>query len=165
MTMLHTKRGLSISASFALLALASCSANGKETATVEITNATIEWSACDGEDAPDAPFECATIEVPLDYVEPDLATIEIALVRIPADKEFDYQGILLTTKGQRQIKHQYILSGVLTVTIIRFRFIWTTIYLKELKTIKLMVAIRKNSYGLLNLVNLMAAQLTTLNLI
>ena len=97
--MLHTKRGLSVVASFALIALASCSADGNGTATVEITDATIEWSACDGKDAPDAPFECATLEVPLDYEEPDLATIEIALVRIPADKEFDYQGILLTNPG------------------------------------------------------------------
>ena len=59
--MLHTKRGLSVIASFALIALASCSADGNETATVEITDATIEWSACDGKDAPDVPFECATL--------------------------------------------------------------------------------------------------------
>lgn len=97
--MSHTKRGLSVIASFALLALSSCSVGRSETAIVEITDATIEWSACEGEDAPDEPFECASIEVPLDYSELDLATIEIALVRIPADKEFDYRGILLTNPG------------------------------------------------------------------
>ena len=55
--MSHTKRGLSIIACFTLLTLASCSTNGQDTATVEITDATIEWSACEGEGAPDAPFE------------------------------------------------------------------------------------------------------------
>ena len=63
--MLHTKRSLSVIASFALLALSSCSADGSATAPVEITDATSEWSSCEGEVAPDAPFECATIEVPL----------------------------------------------------------------------------------------------------
>ena len=97
--MLSAKRTLSFSLCFSLLTLTSCSTGNDTSELNPRKDATIEWLACEGEDAPDAPFECATIEVPLDYVEPDLATIEIALVRIPADKEFDYQGILLTNPG------------------------------------------------------------------
>lgn len=36
----------------------------------------LEWSACDG-------FECATLEVPLDYARPDGELIEIAVIRAP----------------------------------------------------------------------------------
>jgi pimeloyl-ACP methyl ester carboxylesterase len=37
----------------------------------------IEWQSCDS-------FDCATVEVPLDYDEPDGDTIEVSVLRVPA---------------------------------------------------------------------------------
>ena len=97
--MFYIKRTFSCLIVFTLLVLASCSAVSNKSNTVKVKDATITWSACSGEDAPGAPFECAELEVPLDYEKPDGTKISIALVRIPADKEYDYQGILLTNPG------------------------------------------------------------------
>ena len=41
----------------------------------------IAWSKCY---AGMGPFECGTVQVPLDYGQPDGATISLALVRLPA---------------------------------------------------------------------------------
>ena len=38
----------------------------------------LEWTSCDDG------AECATLEVPLDYSDPDGATIDLALLRVPA---------------------------------------------------------------------------------
>ena len=43
----------------------------------------LTWGAC--EEGIDEPFECATLTVPLDYAEPDGATIDLALIRYPAE--------------------------------------------------------------------------------
>ncbi|WP_240792293.1 MULTISPECIES: alpha/beta hydrolase [unclassified Salinibacterium] len=51
----------------------------------------IEWEWCDGE------FHCATAEVPLDWSEPQGASIEIALIRSPAEGES--MGSLLVNPG------------------------------------------------------------------
>ena len=40
----------------------------------------VEWQPCEGE----GDFECARVEVPLDYADPDAETIELALLRAPA---------------------------------------------------------------------------------
>src|SRR5688572_5816873 len=46
----------------------------------------IEWGTC-GEDAP-ARLQCATVEVPLDYVDPETeALLELDLLRVPATGE------------------------------------------------------------------------------
>jgi hypothetical protein len=97
--MCSTKRAFSIGLYIALSTLTSCSTDSNKSDTNKVKDATISWSACEGEDAPDAPFECSNLEVPLDYKKPDGTKITIALIRIPADKEFDYQGILLTNPG------------------------------------------------------------------
>ena len=51
--------------------IASCGSSGVNTAApvddVSSFEKAIEWSACEGEDAPKAPFECGFVTVPLDY--------------------------------------------------------------------------------------------------
>jgi pimeloyl-ACP methyl ester carboxylesterase len=51
------------------------------------------WSPCHRS------FECATIEVPLDYAHPDGKTIELALIRHPADDPAHRVGALLMNPG------------------------------------------------------------------
>lgn len=53
----------------------------------------VTWKACGGG------FECATLDVPLDYTKPAARTIELALVRLPATKPAERQGILLANPG------------------------------------------------------------------
>ncbi|CAN5514930.1 alpha/beta hydrolase [soil metagenome] len=43
----------------------------------------IAWGAC--EDDPEAEFQCGTLTVPLDYADPASGTIDIAIIRLPAD--------------------------------------------------------------------------------
>ena len=51
----------------------------------------LDWSGCEGG------AECATLEVPLDYAEPDGETIELALLRVPAREES--RGSLVVNPG------------------------------------------------------------------
>ncbi|MDO8364748.1 MAG: alpha/beta hydrolase [Actinomycetota bacterium] len=57
----------------------------------------IDWGTCDDEEATDEVLECATLTVPLDYADPGGDTIDIALVRVPA--ESDRQGAVLFNPG------------------------------------------------------------------
>ncbi len=57
---------------------------------------TIDWGACD--DAPD-PFQCATVPVPIDHDEPAGATLDLALVRLPADGPDETIGPLFVNPG------------------------------------------------------------------
>lgn len=56
----------------------------------------IEWRSCPDVEAEVSeaigipvpqPFECAALPVPLDYTEPDLGLLNLALIRVPATKE------------------------------------------------------------------------------
>jgi pimeloyl-ACP methyl ester carboxylesterase len=58
----------------------------------------LEWAPCTGEDAPEAPFECATMTAPLDYKNVKGETIDIAMIRIPAS-EAETKGVVLTNPG------------------------------------------------------------------
>ena len=82
--------------------IASCGSSGVNTAApvddVSSFEKAIEWSACEGEDAPKAPFECGFVTVPLDYRDATGKTIEIALIRLPAS-EGEAKGIILTNPG------------------------------------------------------------------
>ena len=82
--------------------IASCGSSGVNTAApvddVSSFEKAIEWSACEGEDAPKAPFECGFVTVPLDYRDATGKTIEIALIRLPAS-ESEAEGIILTNPG------------------------------------------------------------------
>lgn len=46
----------------------------------------IGWVACTDEKVTDTDLDCATVAVPLDYEHPDGATIDLALVRVPASE-------------------------------------------------------------------------------
>lgn len=57
----------------------------------------IAWGSCDDGAVEDE--ECGTLEVPLDYGDPDGATIEVAISRIAARRPDDRVGILLVNPG------------------------------------------------------------------
>ncbi|MEV0894825.1 alpha/beta hydrolase [Promicromonospora sp. NPDC050262] len=68
---------------------------GAGTAT---TQATLTWGDCP--EAVAAPgLECATIDVPLDYAEPDGRTIEVAVSRLASTNPEQRRGVLLTNTG------------------------------------------------------------------
>jgi pimeloyl-ACP methyl ester carboxylesterase len=57
----------------------------------------LTWGAC--EEGIEAPFDCATLTVPLDYTQPDGATIDLALIRYPANPAVREGAILLNPGG------------------------------------------------------------------
>ena len=61
---------------------------------------TVDWGACD-EETPDlgVGLECATLEMPRDYDEPDGDTIDIALARVPATDPGERIGSLVFNPG------------------------------------------------------------------
>ncbi|XRQ06570.1 alpha/beta hydrolase [Actinomadura welshii] len=82
------------------LAVAGCSADGDDTAPAPVPaglDAFYEqkpsWKDC--EDG----FECATVQVPLDYSEPSGEKIGLSVIRLPAEDNSDRIGSLLTNPG------------------------------------------------------------------
>jgi pimeloyl-ACP methyl ester carboxylesterase len=59
--------------------------------------ATIPWNPCYSGFG--APFECATVHVPLDYDDPGVATVQIALVRLPASDPAQRIGSIFFNPG------------------------------------------------------------------
>jgi pimeloyl-ACP methyl ester carboxylesterase len=59
---------------------------------------TLDWGGCEGGGPLTAGFECATLQVPRDYADPDGTQIDIALVRTEASSE-DRIGSLLFNPG------------------------------------------------------------------
>lgn len=57
----------------------------------------LDWAPCEAEDL--AGLECATLEVPLNYEEPDGQTIEIAVSRLASTNPDERRGVLLTNPG------------------------------------------------------------------
>src|SRR5262245_6940643 len=57
----------------------------------------LTWGAC--EEGIDEPFDCATLTVPLDYAQPDGETIDLALIRYPAEPAVREGAILLNPGG------------------------------------------------------------------
>ena len=53
----------------------------------------LKWSSCEGAS------ECATLEVPLDYDDPDGATIDLAVLRVPANDPEQRIGPLVINPG------------------------------------------------------------------
>ena len=60
------------------------------------------WAACEGKEAPEAPFECATMKAPLDYKNIKGETIDIAMIRIPASEGKSKGAILMNPGGPGQ---------------------------------------------------------------
>ncbi|MCM1941930.1 alpha/beta hydrolase [Streptomyces sp. G3] len=58
----------------------------------------LTWSACEGTGV-DPRQECATLDVPMDYADPDGPRIEMAVSRIPAEKPDARRGALLLIAG------------------------------------------------------------------
>jgi pimeloyl-ACP methyl ester carboxylesterase len=101
--MRKSRKATNIAISLGLLAtLMGCGSSDSGTAApvddVGSFEKTIEWSACEGKDSPEAPFECGFVTVPLDYRNAKGKTLDIALVRIPAS-EGKSKGIILTNPG------------------------------------------------------------------
>jgi pimeloyl-ACP methyl ester carboxylesterase len=71
------------------------SSSGGPTTTVvpEPGARTIDWSDCGGG------FQCGTIDVPLDYEDPDGETIEVAVTRHPAEDPANRIGALFVNPG------------------------------------------------------------------
>ncbi|MCM3516861.1 alpha/beta hydrolase [Nocardioides sp. P86] len=55
----------------------------------------IDWAACEDDDD----MECATLTVPVDYAEPDGETIDVRLLRDPADEPGQRVGSLVVNPG------------------------------------------------------------------
>lgn len=82
---------------YGLLASVSCSSPTQSTGTS--ISKTIEWSDCRGPESPGSPFQCGEMEVPLDHSAKDGQKITIQMIRLPADPDFEYQGVLFTNPG------------------------------------------------------------------
>ncbi|MEV0322589.1 alpha/beta hydrolase [Streptomyces sp. NPDC050658] len=93
-----------------------------------LSGASLDWKKCEGAGL-DPRQECATVEVPMDYGDPDGKKIGVAVSRIPAEKPSARRGALLLApggpgesglanpsgKGQtlpRQLREQYDLIGI-----------------------------------------------------
>lgn len=57
----------------------------------------LSWTKCVGKDAPEDPYQCATIPVPVNYADPEGQTLSVALVRYPATDT--KRGIILANPG------------------------------------------------------------------
>jgi pimeloyl-ACP methyl ester carboxylesterase len=62
------------------------------------TAGTLDWRPCPSE-VSGAPFECATLEVPLDHAEPDGDQIDLAVKRLAADDPDERIGSLVFNPG------------------------------------------------------------------
>jgi pimeloyl-ACP methyl ester carboxylesterase len=98
--MRKSRKATKIAISLGLLAtLVGCEAGSEKVARpLDRFVKPLEWAACKGEDAPEAPFECATLTAPLDYKNVKGETIDIAMIRIPAS-EGKAKGVVLTNPG------------------------------------------------------------------
>ena len=66
--------------------------------TVAATPDTVRWGPCP-EDVAAPRLECSTLDVPLDYRDPDGRQIEIAISRLASQKPSQRRGVLLTNPG------------------------------------------------------------------
>jgi pimeloyl-ACP methyl ester carboxylesterase len=69
----------------------------------------LTWGPC--EEGVDEPFECATLTVPLDYAEPEGATIDLALIRYPANPAVREGAILLNPGGPGGSGYEFATSA------------------------------------------------------
>jgi pimeloyl-ACP methyl ester carboxylesterase len=87
-----------VTAGLAVGLLAGCSSSAQSTTPAASTpTGTLSWRACNDPVAQDPELQCATLTVPLDYDKPKGATIDLALVRLPATQK--RVGAVLTNPG------------------------------------------------------------------
>ncbi|MGJ9411926.1 alpha/beta fold hydrolase [Aeromicrobium sp. CF4.19] len=104
------RRSVTVAAALtALLAATACTAGGssEDDALERFHDQELSWGSCEGKEPSDVekelfvdPFECAALEVPLDYDDPDGETIDIGLMRLPAKGDADERvGSLVLNPG------------------------------------------------------------------
>jgi pimeloyl-ACP methyl ester carboxylesterase len=98
--MRKSRKATKIAISLGLLAtLVGCEAGSEKVARpLDRFVKPLEWTACTGEDAPEAPYECATMRAPLDYKNVKGETIDIAMIRVPASSG-EAKGVVLLNPG------------------------------------------------------------------
>ena len=100
---MHTPRIVQIAVVVAavVIGLAACSGTTSPGGSFETESpvGALSWTTCQGAEAPAAPFQCATLEVPLNYEARDEGSIDIALLRYPAANDQKRAGVMLTNPG------------------------------------------------------------------
>ncbi|WP_020672421.1 alpha/beta hydrolase [Amycolatopsis nigrescens] len=91
------RRTLSLALALAFAAAATA-IPGVSTAADPMQPDTVRWGPC-SEKPTSSRLECATLEVPLDYRDPDGRQIEIAISRLASEKPAQRRGVLLTNPG------------------------------------------------------------------
>ncbi|WP_243719189.1 alpha/beta hydrolase [Actinomadura sp. KC06] len=99
---MRASKFISVVAVLTMAAVTGCSDDGGESATASASvpaglgsfyKQKPSWKDCgDG-------FQCATVQVPLDYTKPSGGKVDIAVIRLPAEDESDRVGSLLTNPG------------------------------------------------------------------
>ncbi|MFD3487541.1 alpha/beta hydrolase [Streptomyces sp. NPDC058665] len=89
------RRTLSLALAATALAAATTAIPG---ASAAATPDSLRWGPCP-EKAAEPRLECSTLEVPLDYRDPDGRRIDIALSRLASDNPSKRRGVLLTNPG------------------------------------------------------------------
>ena len=59
----------------------------------------VDWALCEEEIFAEFALECARVEVPLDYADPDGERIEIAILRVPASDPQARRGVIFSNPG------------------------------------------------------------------
>ncbi|MEV8017592.1 alpha/beta hydrolase [Streptomyces sp. NPDC086554] len=90
-----TRNAALLAASAAVLGL---TAPLTATASTAVARTPLDWKKCEGSGL-DPRQECATVEVPMDYSDPDGKKIDIAVSRIPSEKPEARRGALLLIPG------------------------------------------------------------------
>ena len=80
-------------------ALFACSSTDPIAQTEDADVKEIVWEKCVGKDAPDTPFECGSVDAPIDFRQPEGDKTSIALVRLPAADSKTREGVILTNPG------------------------------------------------------------------
>ncbi|MER7702435.1 alpha/beta hydrolase [Kitasatospora sp. NPDC097605] len=83
----------------ALAMVVAAGAAGASTNAVTATPRSLKWGPCPPEAATSPRLECTTLDVPLDYRDPDGRQIEIAVSRLASEAPSKRRGVLLTNPG------------------------------------------------------------------
>ncbi|KAK5941731.1 hypothetical protein PMZ80_005682 [Knufia obscura] len=71
---------------------------------------TIQWFACPQNESIVAPYECGTLQVPLDYTLPEYDTLELKMVRVSHTKE-PFMGSILFNAGGPGLETRSLVAG------------------------------------------------------
>ncbi|MFD5316846.1 alpha/beta hydrolase, partial [Streptomyces sp. NPDC127098] len=90
---MHRSLALALAATAVVTtALPTAAAATPDTVTVTVTPETVEWGPCPEEVATPR-LECGTLDVPLDYRDPDGRQIEIAVSRLASENPSRRRGV------------------------------------------------------------------------